>query len=61
MLGRVAAVAAVSIAVVVVAVIVLGRRPSYEVRAVFQDASQIVKGDQVEVAGNPSGRCRTSR
>ena len=55
MVGRMAAVAAVALAIVVVAVIVLGGGSSYQVRAVFQDASQIVKGDQVEVAGNTVG------
>jgi phospholipid/cholesterol/gamma-HCH transport system substrate-binding protein len=54
-IGRVAAVGAVVIAVVVVAVIVLGGGSSYTVNAVFQDASQIVSGDQVEIAGNAVG------
>jgi phospholipid/cholesterol/gamma-HCH transport system substrate-binding protein len=53
--GRVAAVAAVAIAVVVVAVILLSGGTSYQVRAVFQDASQMVSGDQVEIAGNAVG------
>jgi len=53
--GRVAAVAAVAIAVVVVAVILLSGGTNYQVKLVFQDASQIVKGDQVEVAGNAVG------
>ena len=55
MVGRVAAVAAVAIAVVVVAVILLSGGTNYQVKLVFQDASQIVKGDQVEVAGNAVG------
>jgi phospholipid/cholesterol/gamma-HCH transport system substrate-binding protein len=46
---------AVAIAVVVVAVILLSSGSSYEVKAVFQDASQIVSGDQVQVAGNTVG------
>ena len=53
--GRVAAVAAVVIAVAVVAVILLSGGTNYQVKLVFGDASQIVKGDQVEVAGNPVG------
>jgi phospholipid/cholesterol/gamma-HCH transport system substrate-binding protein len=53
--GRVAAVAAVAIAVVVVAVILLSGGTSYQVRLVFGNASQIVNGDQVQVAGNSVG------
>jgi phospholipid/cholesterol/gamma-HCH transport system substrate-binding protein len=53
--GRVAAVAAVAIAVIVVAVILLSGGMSYQVRLVFQNASQIVNGDEVQVAGNPVG------
>ncbi|HEY1517215.1 MAG TPA: MlaD family protein [Solirubrobacteraceae bacterium] len=53
--GRVAAVAAVAVAVVVVGVILLSGGTSYQVQLVFQDASQIVNGDQVEVAGNSVG------
>ena len=55
MIGRVVAVSAVALAVVVVAVILLSSGSTYQVRAVFQDASQIVSGDQVEVAGNSVG------
>jgi ABC-type transporter Mla subunit MlaD len=49
--GRVAAVAAVAIALVVVGVILLSSGTNYQVRLVFGDASQIVSGDQVQVAG----------
>jgi phospholipid/cholesterol/gamma-HCH transport system substrate-binding protein len=54
-IGRTVAVAAVVIAVVAVAIIVLNGGSSYTVRAVFTNASQIVNGDQVEVAGNSVG------
>jgi phospholipid/cholesterol/gamma-HCH transport system substrate-binding protein len=54
-IGRVAAIAAVAIAIVAVVVIVLSGGSDYRVKAVFQDASQIVNGDLVQVAGNPIG------
>jgi phospholipid/cholesterol/gamma-HCH transport system substrate-binding protein len=54
-IGRVAAVAAVVIALIAVAVIVLGGGSTYQVKAVFANASQIVSGDLVEVAGNQVG------
>ena len=55
MVGRVAAVAAVAIALIVVGVILLSGGTNYQVRLVFGDASQIVNGDQVQVAGIPVG------
>ncbi len=54
-IGRVAAVATLVVAVVAVAVIVLSGGSTYRVRAIFVNASQIVSGDQVEVAGSPIG------
>jgi phospholipid/cholesterol/gamma-HCH transport system substrate-binding protein len=54
-IGRVAAGATVVVALVAVAVIVLSSGSSYQVKAIFINASQIVGGDQVEVAGNPVG------
>ncbi len=54
-IGRVAAVATVAVVLVAVVVIVLTSGSSYHVRAIFLNASQIVSGDQVEVAGNPIG------
>ena len=55
-IGRVVAVAAVAIVIVAVVVIVLGGGGrSYQVHAIFQNASQIVSGDQVQVAGNGIG------
>lgn len=54
-IGRGAAVAALVIAVVAIAIILLSSGSSYQVRAVFQNASQIVSGDQVDVAGTPVG------
>jgi phospholipid/cholesterol/gamma-HCH transport system substrate-binding protein len=43
------------VAVVAVGVVLLSGGSSYRVRAVFINASQIVTGDQVSVAGNPVG------
>lgn len=52
---RAAGVAAVLVAVVAVGVVLLSGGSSYRVKAVFANASQIVTGDQVSVAGNPVG------
>lgn len=54
-IGRVAATAAVAVALVGVVVILLSGGPTYQVKAVFANASQIVSGDLVEVAGNQIG------
>jgi phospholipid/cholesterol/gamma-HCH transport system substrate-binding protein len=54
-IGRVAALAAVVIAVAAVAVILLSSGSSYKVKAIFANASQIVPGDLVEVSGNSIG------
>jgi phospholipid/cholesterol/gamma-HCH transport system substrate-binding protein len=55
LIGRVAAFAAVGIAIAAVAVILLSGGSSYRVKAIFTNASQLVPGDQVQVAGNPVG------
>jgi phospholipid/cholesterol/gamma-HCH transport system substrate-binding protein len=52
---RVAAVAAIAIVLVAVALILLQGGSTYQVHAIFQNASQIVTGDSVEVAGNQIG------
>ena len=56
-LGRVLATAALVAALAVVAVLLLGSRGgSYTVHARFQNASQLVKGNLVQVAGVPVGK-----
>jgi phospholipid/cholesterol/gamma-HCH transport system substrate-binding protein len=55
-IGRVAAIAAVAIAIFAVIYIVFSSGgPNYKVYAIFEDASQLVSGDEVEVAGVPIG------
>ena len=54
-IGRVAAGAAIAVALIAVAFIVLSGGSSYQVRAVFGNASQIVGGDLVEVSGTAIG------
>ncbi len=54
-IGRFAALAALLIALVAVGIILLSGGSSYQVKAIFENASQIVTGDQVEVAGNSIG------
>jgi len=54
-IGRVAAVAAIAIALVAVVVILMSNGTTDTVRADFVNASQIVSGDLVQVAGNQVG------
>jgi phospholipid/cholesterol/gamma-HCH transport system substrate-binding protein len=54
-IGRVAAIAAIAVAIAAVFVILLQGGSDYKVRVVFQNASQIVSGDLVEVSGNTVG------
>ena len=53
--GRVAAVLALIGAVVVVLLLVLGGGSTYTITAQFENASQLVKGNNVNVAGVPVG------
>ncbi|MEO6859495.1 MAG: MlaD family protein [Solirubrobacteraceae bacterium] len=55
LIGRVAAIAALAVALVAVVLILFTGGSSYQVHAVFQNASQIVQGDLVEVSGNSIG------
>jgi phospholipid/cholesterol/gamma-HCH transport system substrate-binding protein len=52
---RVAAVGAIAVVLLAVVVILLSSGNGYRVRAIFVNASQIVTGDQVDVAGVPIG------
>ena len=53
--GRVAAIGAVLLAVAIVAVLLFRGGGGYRVTAEFQNAAQLVKGNQVTVAGTPVG------
>src|SRR3954451_12525035 len=55
MLARAIAAAAVVVAIVVLAVILFTGGSSYQVKAVFINAGQLVKGNQVDVGGQPIG------
>jgi phospholipid/cholesterol/gamma-HCH transport system substrate-binding protein len=54
-IGRIAAIVALAVAAVAVALLLLRGGSTYEVTAEFQNASQLVKGSQVVVAGVPTG------
>src|SRR5436190_2786483 len=57
--GRISALAGLLIAVVVVAVIMFTGGHGYTVDAEFLNAGQLVKGDQVKVAGSPVGSVKS--
>jgi phospholipid/cholesterol/gamma-HCH transport system substrate-binding protein len=54
-ISRVVALGAVAVVVVAVAVVLLSGGSTYQVKAIFSNASQIVSGDQVEVSGSSIG------
>jgi phospholipid/cholesterol/gamma-HCH transport system substrate-binding protein len=57
LIGRIVALAAVIVAVAAIATILLGSGSgSYKVSALFQNASQLVKGNLVQVSGTPIGK-----
>jgi phospholipid/cholesterol/gamma-HCH transport system substrate-binding protein len=56
LIGRLAAFGAIGVAIVAVVAILFIGAGTYEVRAIFQNASQLVTGDQVQVAGNTIGK-----
>ena len=58
-IGRVAALVALAIAVVVVVMLFTGGEDAYEVDATFENASQLVKGNEVVVGGAPAGTVKT--
>jgi phospholipid/cholesterol/gamma-HCH transport system substrate-binding protein len=53
--GRIAAIVALMVAAVAVALLLFRGGSEYEITAEFQNASQLVKGSQVVVAGVPNG------
>src|SRR4051794_16923988 len=55
MLARMAAVAVVLAAIVIVALLLFTGGSSYTVKVQFQNAGQLVKGNQVQVGGRPIG------
>jgi phospholipid/cholesterol/gamma-HCH transport system substrate-binding protein len=52
---RIAAIAVVVLAVLVIGWVLLGSGESYDVKVRLQNASQLVKGNLVQVAGAPIG------
>ena len=54
-IGRVIALGAIIGAIVLVIIVLLGVGGGYEVTAQFQNSSQLVKGNLVQVGGNPIG------
>src|SRR5438445_13152780 len=54
-IGRVAALGALGVIAVAVAVLLLSGGSSYQVKAIYANASQIVSGDTVQVSGNTIG------
>src|SRR3954469_20007535 len=54
--GRLAAIVAVVLAVVAIGIVLFASGGGYSVKANFANASQLVKGDYVQVSGRPVGK-----
>jgi phospholipid/cholesterol/gamma-HCH transport system substrate-binding protein len=54
-IGRYVALGAIGVVVVAVAILLLSGGSSYQVKAIFTNASQIVSGDEVQVSGSAIG------
>jgi phospholipid/cholesterol/gamma-HCH transport system substrate-binding protein len=52
---RAAAIGALAVVLIVVIALIIKAQSSYQVHALFSDASQLVKGDLIEVGGRPVG------
>jgi phospholipid/cholesterol/gamma-HCH transport system substrate-binding protein len=61
MLARIAAVAVVVAAVVIVAILLFSGGSDYTVKVQFENAGQLVKGNQVQVGGRPIGTVKDIR
>jgi phospholipid/cholesterol/gamma-HCH transport system substrate-binding protein len=57
--GRIAAIAALGVAAVIVGLLLFGGGSGYQVTAEFENASQLVKGSQVVVGGVPAGSVKS--
>src|SRR4051794_29471888 len=59
MIARVAAIGAVVLAIVLIAVVFMGGSKEYEYSLLFQNAGQLVKGDDVQVGGRRVGTIKS--
>jgi phospholipid/cholesterol/gamma-HCH transport system substrate-binding protein len=57
--GRVAALVALVVAAIAVVILLMGDGDAYEVTAEFENASQLVEGNQVVIAGTPAGSVKS--
>jgi phospholipid/cholesterol/gamma-HCH transport system substrate-binding protein len=58
-IGRIAAIAAVVAAAVLVGFVIFGGSGGYTVKAYFENANQLVKGNQVDLGGTPIGSVKS--
>ena len=59
MIARIAAAGAVVVAVVLLVVVFMGGTAKHEYRMLFDNAGQLVKGDEVQIGGRAVGTIKT--